>query len=257
MRSALYAGRVMHQRTRPVHNAFRYGIYFLYLDLDEVESLQQRLRLFSHNRLGLFTLRDRDHGARDGSPLRPWIDALLASAGVDLDGGRVALLTFPRVLGSRFFPVSFWYCFHKDGTPRAVLAEVNNTFHEHHNYLIHRHGEPLTWGATYHATKVFHVSPFIQMDATYDFRFGAPGEELTVTLLDHVHDGAETQPLLITGVKVGRRQLTDAGLLAAFLRYGPMSARALVLIHYQALRLFAKGAKYVPRPHPSAEETSL
>ena len=257
MRSALYTGEVMHQRTRPVRNEFQYGIYFLYLDLGEVERLDLALRLFSHNGPGLISLRDADHGPRDASPLLPWIHALLTSAGVDLAGGRVALLAFPHVLGSRFFPVSFWYCFHGDGTVRAVLAEVNNTFHEHHNYLIHRHGEPLVWGATYEATKVFHVSPFIQMDATYKFRFGAPGDLLTAAILDDVHDGLETEPLLVAAIKVNRRPLTDATLLAAFLRYGPMSARATVLIHLQALGLFAKGVKYVPHAPLPLEETSL
>jgi uncharacterized protein len=257
MKSALYTGRVMHERTRPVRNTFEYGVYFLYVDLADLERLALRLRLFSNDGPGLLSLKDADHGPRDGTPLRPWIDSLLASAGIDLDGGQVMLLAFPRVFGFRFFPASFWYCFHRDGSIRAVLTEVNNTFRQHHNYLIHENGRPLVWGKTYAARKVFHVSPFIQMDATYRFRFGEPGEELTTLILDNVHDGTDVEPLLIAGIKVRSRALSDANLLKALLRYGPMSARAMVLIHYQALRLFLKGAKYIPPGPLPPEETSL
>jgi uncharacterized protein len=257
VRSALFTGLVRHSRTRPVANRFRYGIYFLYLDLDELDQLGRSLRLFSHNGRALLTLRDADHGAHDGSGLRPWIDRILAQADIGLPGGRVMLLTFPHSLGSSFFPVSFWYCFDESGSARAVLAEVNNTFHQHHGYLIHDHGAPLRWDAEYRADKVFHVSPFIGMDATYLFRFGEPGTRLTASILDQVHDGAEGPPLLAAGIEVNRKPLTDANLAAAYLRYGPMSARATLLIRYQAVRLLAKGVKYLPKAGLPPEEISL
>jgi len=249
----LYTGVTAHRRRGPVENAFRYGIYFLYADLEAFADISDRLRLFSHNATNLVSLWDRDHGPRDGSPLRPWIDALLARVDVELEGGAVRLLTFPRVLGTRFYPASFWYCLHQDGTLRAVLAEVSNTFHQHHNYLLHHHGEPLRWGATETATKVFYVSPFIGMDGRYDFTFSEPDERLSISILDTV-DGA---PLLTAGLALQRRPLTDAALLAAVLRYGPMSARAWVLIRRQAVGLIRKGLKY-SRPGPLPEqETSL
>ena len=249
----LYTGVTAHRRRGPVENAFTYSVYFLYADLEAFADISDRLRLFSHNATNLVSLWDRDHGPRDGSPLRPWIDALLARVDVELEGGAVRLLTFPRVLGTRFYPASFWYCLHQDGTLRAVLAEVGNTFHQHHNYLLHHHGEPLRWGATETATKVFYVSPFIGMDGRYDFTFSEPDERLSISILDTV-DGA---PLLTAGLALQRRPLTDAALLAAVLRYGPMSARAWVLIRRQAVGLIRKGLKY-SRPGPLPEqETSL
>lgn len=249
----LYTGVTAHRRLRPVENAFRYGVYFLYADLEAFAELAGRLRLFSHNAFNFAAFWDRDHGPRDGSPLRPWIDALLSEAGVDLDGGSVRLLAFPRVLGTRFYPASFWYCFHRDGTLRAVLAEVNNTFHQHHNYLLHHHGAPLHWGATETATKVFYVSPFIGMNGSYGFTFSRPEERLSLKILDTV-DG---DPLLMAGLSLQRRPLTDAALLQTVLRYGPMSARAWVLIRRQAVGLIRKGLKYSrPAPLPK-RETSL
>ncbi len=249
---ALYVGTVGHERSRPIRNRFRYGLYFLLLDVDRITETAGSLRLLSHNRPGLISHHDSDHGPRDGSPLRPWIDGVLAEAGIDLAGGQVMLLTFPRVLGGRFFPVAFWYCFHGDGTLRAVLAEVNNTFHEHHSYLLHEAGSVLAWNHTVHATKVFHVSPFIPMDARYEFEFSEPVERLTLGLRDIV----QGELLLTARVALERRPLTDGRLLASVLRHGPMSSRAWVLIRWQAIKLLRRGLAYLRRPPLPPEETT-
>ena len=252
MNSRLYTGKVSHERRVPKRNAFRYGIYYLYVDLDELEELDSSLRLFGHNRLGLFELRDAEHGPRDGSPLRPWIDGVLAQAGIDLTGGHVCLLTFPRVLGAHFYPVSFWYCFDSSGIPMAVLAEVQNTFHQHHNYLLHNGGEPFDFAKKNEKTKVFHVSPFIQMDARYEFRLSEPGEKLSIALYDYVKGPL----LLVASLSLESRELTDGSILKTFFRYGPMSLRAWTLIHFQALRIVAKGIHYIPKPSPPDQETT-
>lgn len=254
MKSALYTGFVTHERKIPVRNRFRYGIYFLYLDLGELEELDRSLRLFGHDHFALMQLRDRDHGPLDGSPLRPWIDSLLGRAGIDLEGGHVGLLTFPRVLGFGFYPISFWFCFHADGTARAVLAEVHNTFGEHHNYLLHKGGEVMDLANDRpRVTKVFHVSPFIEMDAKYEFHFTEPAEKLAISIYDHVKGPL----LLVASVDLKREPLTDRSIFRTFLRYGPMSLRAWLLIHFQAIKIFAKRVRYVPHPKPPEEDTSL
>ena len=254
MNSRLYTGWVRHERTGPARNTFRYPVYYLGLDLDELDLLPQQLRRFSHDRANLISLWDRDHGPRDGSPLRPWIDALAARAGIDLAGGRVMLLTFPRVLGARFYPVSFWYCFRADGAAVAVLAEVHNTLRDHHNYLLHNCGRPFDWDSRPRAVKAFYVSPFVQRDdVIYEFAFTAPGDGLDVTLRDEIDD----EFVVTAALSLEAEDLTDAALVRTVLRHGPISAVALLRIHWQALRLALKRVPSYPHTPPPAEETTL
>lgn len=254
MNSRLYSGTVSHARTRPVKNRFTYGIYYVYVDLAELGELDTSLKRFGHNRRALVSVWDEDHGPRDGSELRPWIDSVLARADIDLEGGRVCLLTFPRVMGFKFYPVSFWYCFHADGTPRAVLAEVQNTYRDHHNYLLHNNGEPFDWKDRPEHAKAFFVSPFIQLeDARYQFSFSEPSADLTAAIYDFVEG-----PLLLTAaISLQAQPLDDRSLLRAVARMGPMSLRALILIHWQALRLLLKGIRFHPHTPPPDEELSL
>jgi len=252
--SRLYKGTVAHARIRPKKNAFEYGVYYLYLDLAELDSLDSSLSKFGHNRKALASFWDVDHGPRDGTPLRPWIDGVLASAGIDLEGGRVCVLTFPRVMGSRFYPVSFWYCYHADGTPRAVLAEVQNTYRDHHNYLLHNNGARYSWETRPEHTKAFFVSPFVQLeDVRYRFSVTEPGDKLTVSLQDYV----EGSLLLKTTLSLHAFPLTDESLSQTIWRTGPIAIRALILIHWQALKLLFKRVGIYPHTPPPAEETSL
>lgn len=254
MRSRLYTGRVTHERVRPARNSFHYPVYYLALDLDELEDVDASLKWFSHNRPNVVSLHDRDHGPRDGSALRPWIDALVARAGIDLAGGRVVLLTFPRVLSTRFFPVSFWYCFSADGLPRAVLAEVQNTFRDRHNYLLHNNGAPLQWPTSHGATKAFYVSPFIRIeDVDYSFTVSEPGDSMMVKIVDLI----DKKPVLSASIAIEARELTDRALLGTVLRHGPISAVALIRIHWQALKLAVKRVPFHARVAAPAEETSL
>lgn len=253
MNSRLYAGTVLHDRKGRVSNRFRYGLYFAYLDLAELAQLDEGLKRFSYNRAGLISFQDRDHGPCDGSPLRPWIDERLSEVGVDLAGGAVRLLAFPRVLGFKFYPVSFWYCFHTDGDCRAVLAEVHNTFGDGHNYLLHNGGQPLDWSVRPTVAKAMHVSPFVGMEATYEFRLSEPTETLRLSIHDHI---VGEPPLLVAAIDLKASELTDASLMNAVSRMGPMSARAWMLIHLQAIRIVSKGGQYHPRPAPTRGGTT-
>lgn len=254
MNSRLYTGAVTHERTTPAVNRFSYGVYYLLTDLAELDDLDAGLKRFGHNRRALVSVWDSDHGPRDGSALRPWIDGLLAQANIDLEGGAVYLLAFPRVLGFRFYPVAFWYCFHADGTPRAVLAEVQNTFHDHHNYLLHNGGQPFDWSSRPTATKAFYVSPFIQReDVCYEFHFSPPEERLYVSIRDYVAG----PHVLTASLALEAEPLTDRSLVRAVMRMGPISVRALILIHWQALKLFAKRVPFFSHTPPPPEENSL
>lgn len=265
MNSRLYTGRVTHGRSRPARNSFSYQVYFVYLDLDELEELDRDLQQFSYvpgvaaagsrgRRRSLVSFHEADHGPRDGSGLRPWIDEQLARAGIDLEGGPVRVLSIPRVLGGRFYPVSFWYCFHADGTPRAVLAEVQNTFHDHHGYLLHHGGRPYDWSSRPQAQKAFYVSPFVRLeDVGYVFAFSEPGDAVSVSVTDH----ADGYVVLSTSLSLTAQELTDANLRRAVFSLGPMSARALALIYWQALRLFRRRVPYHRHVVPLGPEVTF
>lgn len=252
--SALYFGKVMHRRLRPFVHDFTYRVFSLYLDLDSLAADARRLRLFSHNRWNLFSFHDRDHGARDGSPLKPWVEHHLAAAGIDLAGGPVRLLCFPRVLGYVFNPLSIWFCFHADGDLRAVLYEVRNTFGDKHGYLVpvapgHRRGTTIVQGAD----KDFYVSPFIAMEQHYAFRLAEPGEKLAVTISQGGPEGAQ----MVARHSGRRRALDDRALLFAFVAYPLMTVKVIAAIHWQALRLWLKGARLAPRPAADPAEVTL
>jgi hypothetical protein len=248
----IYFTRVMHQRLVPVQYRFRYRVFSLLLDLDRLDEAARSARLFSVNGPNLLSFRERDHGPRDGSPLRPWLDELLRGQGIDLEGGRVLLLCFPRVLGYVFNPLSVWYCHHRDGTLRAILAEVSNTFGEHHFYLLGDGGRPLPWPVEASLDKAFHVSPLIGMEARYGFRIARPGERLSVLIREY-QDGR----LMLVASQQGRGyRLRDRHLASALLRIPFMTLKVMAAIHWQALKIWLKGAPFFPKPQPPLEKVT-
>ena len=242
--SALYLGEVMHQRLRQQSYRFSYRVFSLYLDLDELPALPRRLRFFSHNRFNLFSVHDRDHGPRDGSALRSWLERLLAARGIALDGGSIHLLCFPRVLGYVFNPMCIWYCRHRDGSLRGVVCEVRNTFGGMHHYVLTAGGRPMDWRAEYRARKVFHVSPFIQPEAEYRFHFQEPGEQVRVFIDERV----DNEPLLKASIGGERLPLTDAKLLTMFFRLPFMTFKIIAMIHWQALKIGLRGGRFHRMP---------
>ncbi|PWR23337.1 DUF1365 domain-containing protein [Zavarzinia compransoris] len=245
--AALYLGLVFHGRLRPVRHAFRYRVFSLLLDLDRLDEAAAGCRLFSHNRFNLLSFHDRDHGARDGSPLRPWIEARLADHGLGhLAGGRIEVLCFPRLWGFVFDPLTIYYVARADGTIGAVVYEVKNTFGEQHCYVLAAGpgGGPIR----HDADKAFHVSPFVAMAATYRFRLSVPGERLQVTIDEHDDRGR----LLIASLTGARRPFTDRALAAAVVRHPLMTVKVVAAIHWQALRLWLKRLPIHPRPAAGA-----
>ena len=245
--SALYFSRVMHKRLRPFVHRFDYRVFSLWLDLDDIEPLCRRLRLLSHNRFNLFSFYDRDHGPRDGTALRPWVDGMAARHGIDLTGGTVHLLCFPRVLGYVFNPLSVYFCRTADGRLAAVLYEVRNTFGELHCYFLpvdpaQRDGAPIVQACG----KRFYVSPFLPMDARYRFRLGVPGEHLSILIRQAVAEGE-----ILLATMTGRRAaLDDRALARAFLTHPLLTWKVIGAIHWQALRLWRRGASPHRRPPP-------
>ncbi len=240
--SAIYSGPVFHKRSRPRPHALRYRIFMLLLDLDALPDLLARSRLLRAGRRGLISFDAADHGDHRGGDLRAYVAERLAEAGIE-GGGPVQLLCMPRILGYGFNPLSLYFCHDRDGALSAILYEVRNTFGQRHGYLI---ATPEDDGGIVRQTapKRFYVSPFMDMDLTYRFTVAPPGEEVRV-LID-VHD---TEGLLLSAGFAGRRSpLTDAGLFSAWLRHPLLSFGVMAAIHWEALKIFAKGVGLRPRP---------
>ncbi len=235
MISALYTGIVFHQRFRPRGHRLRYRIFQCLFEIDELDGLAGRLRLFSRNRWNLFSFHDCDYADRSGAPLRPQIEALMARAGATPDGGAIRLLTMPRMLGHVFNPISVWFCHRRDGSLATIVYEVTNTFKERHSYVI-----PVAEGAagTIHQAcdKCFYVSPFMDLDMRYDFTVDPPGEAVRVV----VAGGDSHGPLIVAAFSGVRGEMSDGALFAAFVRHPLLSLKVVAGIHVEALWLFLK-----------------
>jgi DUF1365 family protein len=251
----LCVGQVRHKRLRPRAHFFSYGIYYLRLPLRSMGEGGFGARLLSRNRFNLLSFYDRDHG--DGEqPLLAWIDALLRGEGVADADGEIWLQTMPRVLGYVFNPISFWFCHRADGALRAVLCDVRNTFGERHLYLLET-GAAIPFGAELGARKVFHVSPFCQVQGGYRFRFMRAARprhgERHLACVDYDDDGGALLQTSLSGRDCGTGDLAVAG---AFLAYPLMSFGVLAKIHWQALRLWLRRLPFFPKPAPPAHKVS-
>lgn len=244
-RSCLYEARVMHHRLEPKEHRFEYGIFLACLDLDELDTLDARLRSFSRNRRNWLEFRDSDHLPEPGGPGGPVRDAdtkralrgWLALQGVTLSGDdRVLLVTLPRIAGYVFNPVSFYFCTRASGEPICAVAEVGNTFGELKPFLvpIDANGPAGTFRCV--VPKHYYVSPFTALDVCFEFRLQSPGPSLRIGV-DDVRDGHR---LLITTLTGERRPLTDREILRLSLRYPLVTLKVITAIHWHALRLWLK-----------------
>ncbi|RJS94285.1 DUF1365 domain-containing protein [Salinisphaera sp. Q1T1-3] len=251
--ACLYRADVTHRRPGPPRYRFRYRTYHLLLDLDGIDAACAASAFLSRNRFNLLSFHDRDHGPHDGRPLRPWAESVLAEHDIDLAGGRIRLLCMPRVLGYGFNPISLYYCHHADTTLRAVLAEVHNTFGEHHVYVLHDAGRPMAWQQTRTKTKRFHVSPFFDRSGEYRFHLLAPEARLGLGIRLYDEAGALR---IATAVSGHRRVLSSREILIAAVAVPWMSAKVTLAIHWQALKLWCRGAGFRRRPAPERPNRS-
>lgn len=251
-------GNVRHARLRPISHLFTYGVYFLRLPLRSLAQQDFSARLISRNRFNLLSFFDSDHGPRDGSqPLLTWITQLLSDHGINDATGEIWLQAFPRVLGYVFNPVSFWFCHRPDGSLRAVLCVVNNTFGERHSYLLDTAMVEggYTASSTLQAAKIFHVSPFCPVQGSYRFRFGtaAADPQRHMARIDYDdNDG----PLILTSLTGVAAAVTDRRLLRAFFGYPLMTFGVMAKIHWQALRLWLKRVPFFTKPIPPDSKVS-
>ncbi|MFN7055499.1 DUF1365 domain-containing protein [Hyphomonas sp.] len=239
----LWLGQTVHERYTPFRRRFRYRIALVDLDIDRLEEAGRVTPLFRVGRPGLFSFRAEDHGPkRKGASLRQWAEELFAGAGIDLGGGPIRLVSFPRHLFFKFAPISTWYGYDRSGSLGGVIYEVNNTFGERHCYVA-RTDSPR---ARHAADKQFHVSPFFDVTGMYRFTLRAPEEKMSL-MVESLENGERVHMASITA----RREDARAWPLVSLAVTQPLSSLGVVAaIHWQALRIWLKGAGYRRKPSP-------
>ena len=247
MHSGIYESVVRHQRFNPMGHRLRYGVYSLLIDLDEIDELVDTIPIMSRNRFNLVSFHDRDFGPRDGSDLRAWFVARVAEAGLDFGDGRISMLVFPRILGYTFNPITVWFGHGHDGGLQAIVYEVHNTFGHSHAYVAIV-PEPHAEAVPKHLfDKVLHVSPFFDRSGGYRMSIATPQDTyaLVIEYLDERGDR------LLTATQTGERvPLTTRNLLRQFVTKPLLTIKVIVGIHFEALKLVTKRAKYHKVPPP-------
>lgn len=243
------AGQTYHGRKGAIRNAFRYSVDYVLFD---AEATVKAPFLFRRNAWAVTGVRDRDHGGPPGAGRgAAWVRDVLEQHQVR-DIAKIELLAQPRVLGHVFNPVSFWLCRTSDGALIAVIAEVSNTFGDRHSYLcLHPDHRAIAPSDTLRASKIFFVSPFQPVEGGYSFRFDISAERIGIWI-----DYAQAQGGLVATLTGARKPLSNRSILQALTRRPLGARRVLALIHWQALKLWAKGALYRSRPTPPSQEVS-
>ncbi len=233
----VFIGRTAHARPDG-RSRFEYRLFSVLLDVDAPVPAAS---LLAFEKPGLLSFYRKDHGDRSGGPLRPWAERTFEIGGVQLNGGPIRLLTMPRILGFVFNPISLYFGYGPDDRLRGVIYEVNNTFGETHCYVAaanegraHRH----------RADKRFHVSPFFAVNGAYEFTLSAPEDSFSLRIVKRQADG----PDHVATWTAHRRTLSNASLLKAWLGSPLLTFWVVTAIHWQALKVWLRGARYHRKP---------
>lgn len=245
--AVLYSGNVMHQRMKPFGHRFRYSVFSLMVDLDRLDEADLLSGAFSVNSRNLVSFHEADHTGDPAVSLRTYADRLLDDAGIGERAARILLVCYPRILGYVFNPLSVYYAYDRTGVLIAVIYEVRNTFGERHTYVCPiEAGELTDSGIRQSCAKLFHVSPFIGMEMDYHFRMLPPGNEIRWRIIETDSEG----PLLAATFSGTQLPLTSRTLARLTARIPFLTFKIVAGIHWEALKLWIKGAKYISRPAP-------
>jgi DUF1365 family protein len=252
----LYPGDVMHQRMKPFGHRFSYRVFSILVDLDRLKELGRMTPLLAVNKRGLASFHESDH-AENGETVRAFADRLLAEAGLAERAHRVLLLAYPRILGYVFNPISVYFAYDAGDRLVAMIYSVRNTFGERHTYVAPvEAGELTDSGVRQTRAKLFHVSPFIDMGARYHFRVLPPGKAVRL----RIHETEAGEPLLAASFSGEAEKLATSTLAACLLKIPFMTWKIVAGIHWEALKLWLKGARFhrsPPAPAPASFKDSV
>ena len=239
-KSCLYVGSVIHKRFKPKEHFFKYKVFSLYLNLDEIDEVQKKIPFFSYNKFNLISFYDKDHGERDGSSLKLWVKKKLNEVGIANEIKSVNLLCYPRIFGYVFNPLSIFFVFDKYSSLIAIMYEVKNTFGEQHTYIFKTQDTETIKNS---CTKKFHVSPFIEMECIYKFRVNKPSDRISVII-----DQSDKEGKLLFASQDGiAKDLSNKNLFFSYIFHPLMTFKVIVAIHYEAFKLWLKGIKFIKK----------
>ncbi|MCY2955494.1 MAG: DUF1365 domain-containing protein [Planctomycetota bacterium] len=244
--SALFRAKVLHQRLRVAHS-FSYRLFFCYLDLDEISKLTSKGGVLATSWWRPLRYRRSDYLGPAAKPLKQAVLDEVERLSGQRPAGAVRMLTQLCTFGYAFNPVTCYYCFHDSGDLAFVLAEITNTpWGERHCYLA-----PASNGGAHSVfDKRFHVSPFQPMQQQYEWHFSAPGEAVSVVM----HNREQGELVFSATLAAQRVALTSSNLRRLWLRHPWTTGSAILSIHWNALRLWWKGAKFHPHPKHRSNE---
>ena len=238
--SKIYIGKVIHKRFKPKKHYFKYNVFSLLIDLNELEQINKEIKFFSYNKFNIISFFDKDHGDRDGSSIKIWVKKNLKSIGIITEDINIKLLCYPRIFGYVFNPLSTYFIYNKHSELISIFYEVKNTFGEQHTYIFKVQDETLVQNK---CKKKFYVSPFIKMDCEYHFKTLNPREQLSVVINQNDKDGK----LLFASQDGISKDFNNKNLILSYLTHPLMTFKIIGAIHYEAFKLWAKRIKLIAK----------
>ena len=239
--SCIYSGNVIHKRFKPKIHFFKYKVFSLLIDLDELNTLHKQLSIFSYNKFNLISFYDADHGPRDGTSIKHWVIQNLKKNKIPTSHIKIKLLCYPRILGYVFNPLSVFFIYNQQSKLIAIFYEVKNTFGEQHTYIfkINKQQQRLQ----HDCSKKFYVSPFLEMNCTYYFKIVKPGKKISIVIDQH----DELGKILYASQDGTKEILTNTNLIKTYLKHPLMSFKVIVAIHFEAMKLWLKRIKLISK----------
>ena len=239
--SYIYTGSVIHKRFKPKIQSFNYKVFSMLIDLSEIYLLNKNLKIFSYNKFNIISFFNKDHGPRDGSSLKNWVVNNLKKNNIETNDIQIKILCYPRIFGYVFNPLSVFYVYDKNLVLISILYEVKNTFGEQHTYIFKTKKENNL--IQHVCKKKFHVSPFIQMNCVYFFRLLKPGNKISVII-----DVQDLEGKILYASQDGiKSELNNNNLIKSYLKHPLMTFKIIMAIHYEALKLWIKGIKFIKK----------
>ena len=238
--SKIYVGKVIHRRFKPKNHYFKYRVFSLLIDLDDLNEIDNKIKLFSYNKFNIISFFDKDHGDRDGTSLKNWVKKKLENIGVDNKEIKIKLFCYPRILGYVFNPLSVFFIYDKNDKIISIFYEVKNTFGEQHTYIFKAEDSETLRNS---CVKKFHVSPFIDMECNYKFRVNKPSDKISIIIDQSDNDGK----LLFASQDGTAKEFSNKNLFVSYIFHPLMTFKVIVAIHYEAFKLWLKGIKFIKK----------